>query len=138
MQNKSENRTGMFALQTIEAGTGTDAFLQETVIADPSAAVHSHSQTVRNHRVGTITTGIAMVVYGVLFLLQTFTKSISYEMIFDLWPCILIGLGIEMLASNFEAKKLTYDKGAIALLFVLTFFAMCMAGVQFGFDHMHW
>ena len=89
----------------------------------------------QTHRVGAITTGVSMIVFGVLFLLKVMFGLISYELIFQLWPCILIGLGTELLLSNFLAKKLVYDKAAIFLLIVLTFFAVCMAGVEIGFTY---
>lgn len=86
----------------------------------------------RTHRVGTITLGTSLVVFGVLFCVQFFTKAIDYAMILRLWPLILIGLGIEILLSCVLKKegKLLYDVPAILLTCVLGAFSMAMAGVQ--------
>ena len=87
-------------------------------------------ETVRTHRVGSITTGLSLIAFGVLFVLHLFMNVISYEMIFKLWPVILIGLGVEVLLSNFAGDKQVYDKGAICLMFVIAIFAMGMAGAE--------
>ena len=54
-------------------------------------------ETVRTHRVGTLTAGLSFITFGVLFLLHLFINAISYDLIFKLWPFIIIGLGIELL-----------------------------------------
>ncbi len=84
----------------------------------------------RMHRVGSITAGISMIVYGVLFLFHLFTRLISYEMIFRLWPLMIVGLGVEILLSNRSEDKFVYDKAAIFLQILMTLFALCMAGAD--------
>jgi hypothetical protein len=84
-------------------------------------------KTIRVHRVGSITTGISLIAAGIAFILHTFFGLISYEMIFRLWPLIIIGLGVELLFSTLGNEKIVYDKAAIFLMIVMTFFAMCMA-----------
>lgn len=91
--------------------------------------------SIRVHRVGTITTGLSMIIFGILFLLHGFGYMISYEMIFQLWPIMLIGLGIELLLANMIRKKFIYDKGAIVLLIVMTFFVIGMATVDMCFKY---
>lgn len=83
----------------------------------------------KTHRVGTITLGGMLVVFGVLFLLRIFLIGLSFEIIFKLWPVIFIFLGFEILLANFKQKeeKLLYDKTAIGLIVILSFFAMGMA-----------
>lgn len=83
--------------------------------------------TYRAHRVGSITAGLSMIVFGVLLLLHSLFELISYHVIFSLWPLILIGLGLELLFSNFSEKKIVYDKGAVFILIIMTFFVMAMA-----------
>ena len=83
--------------------------------------------TYRTHRVGSITAGIGMMVFGGMLLSHSLFDIMDYQVILSLWPVILIGLGIELLLSNFWAKKIVYDKGAIVLMFVMTFFAIGMA-----------
>ncbi len=87
-------------------------------------------QTYRIHRVGTITAGMSMIAFGVLLLLHTFFEMISYKMIFSLWPFMLIGLGLELLLSNFSEKRIVYDKAAVFILVFMTFFVMAMAAAD--------
>ena len=91
----------------------------------------------RTHRVGSITTGIMLIGFGILFVLHLFLNVISYDLIFKLWPIILIGLGIEVLASNFAKDRIVYDKAAIFLMFVIAIFAMGMAGADWAFNHIY-
>ena len=86
-------------------------------------------KTMHTHRVGSITFGCGLVVFGALFLVHLIMPAIlSYEMIFHMWPCILILLGIEILIANHkENTTFCYDKTAIVLTVLLTFFAMGMA-----------
>ena len=85
---------------------------------------------VRTHRVGSVTAGISMVVFGILFLIHLTAGIMSYTTIFSLWPIVLIGLGVELLLSNFLKKKIVYDKASIFLLITMAFFAMLMALVD--------
>ena len=80
----------------------------------------------RIHRVGTVTAGASMVVFGIFLLIHTVFDFIDYQVVFSMWPLILIGLGIELLFSNFSEKRIVYDKGAVVLLIIMTFFAFGM------------
>lgn len=85
----------------------------------------------RTRRVGSLTCGIALVGFGILFLLNTMFGIVSYTEIFSLWPLLLICLGVEMLISNMkysdtERFTLVYDKGAIVLTILVTVFAVGM------------
>ena len=93
-------------------------------------------QTYRVHRVGTITAGGSMVVFGILMLCHTIFNFIDYQTVFSLWPVILIGLGIELLLSNFVEKRIGYDKAAVALMIIMIFFAIGMAVVEICMEHM--
>lgn len=83
----------------------------------------------KTHRVGTITFGCVLILFGVLFIVHMFLPSLTYDFIFRLWPCMFILLGIEVLLSNVKLKNTTfiYDKTSIFLLIILTFFAIGMA-----------
>lgn len=83
--------------------------------------------TYRSHRVGSVTAGISMIGIGVMFFLHLFFDLVDYQMMFSLWPVMLILLGLELLLSNLSTKKIVYDKAAIFLLIVMTFFSMGMA-----------
>lgn len=88
-------------------------------------------------RVGTFTLGVFLVVFGVLFLLHLFLPSLSYMMIFHLWPVIFILLGVEILFYSVKApdKHYRYDFAAILIILLLAGFAMSMAGVEWIMMH---
>ena len=85
------------------------------------------------HRVGTFTLGGMLISFGLLFLLRIFITTLTFEIIFKLWPIIFIFLGIEVLIANVRQKdsSLIYDKTAFALIILLSFFAMGMSIVEF-------
>lgn len=83
------------------------------------------------HRVGTVTLGIMLVMFGLLFLAHM-VISFPYEFIFKLWPVMIIGLGVEILLANAKSDKITfvYDKGAVFLMIIICFFSMSMATME--------
>lgn len=83
----------------------------------------------RTRRVGSITLGLSMVAMGGISLAHMIFPSVSWLVIFRLWPVCFILLGLEVLASTLPVKDATwvYDKTAIVLTAVLTFFIMFMA-----------
>jgi UDP-N-acetylmuramyl pentapeptide phosphotransferase/UDP-N-acetylglucosamine-1-phosphate transferase len=93
----------------------------------------------RTHRVGTFTLGGMLITFGIIFLLRIFIATISFGIIFRLWPIIFIFLGIEILIANFNQKedKLVYDKTAFALIIILSFFAMGMSMVEFVMEQVN-
>jgi len=106
-------------------------------------------QTIRIHRVGSVTFGVVLVVTGVLFLLQVFFPRMDYEVIFHFWPLILISLGVEVLFGSrqkafeirdeegkiVEQDRVVYDVAAIILTMVLTLFAMAMGMIDWAAAH---
>ena len=88
---------------------------------------NNNTQTIRTHRVGSVTAGLCMVGFGIMFLLHTLGNLVSYDFIFNLWPFMFIVLGLEILLSNFAEKRIVYDKVAVFLMVVMTFFAIGMA-----------
>ena len=93
----------------------------------------------RTHRIGTLTFGSGLIIFGLLFMVRTFNNMVTYQFIFNLWPILLIILGCEILWYHFhdKDKTLIYDKGSIFLMIVLSFFAMGMAFCQFVFENGH-
>ncbi len=88
----------------------------------------------RVRKIGTVTLGAVLVLFGFLFLVHTFWQGLDYTMIMKCWPLILISLGVETLLSvkqHTEEIKWVYDKTAVVLLLLLSLFAMIMAVVQF-------
>lgn len=87
-------------------------------------------ESYRTHRVGSVTAGLCMIGFGILLLSHSLFDAVSYEMIFSLWPLILVGLGIELLISNFAPQKVIYDKAAVFLMILMTFFSIGMAAAD--------
>lgn len=96
------------------------------------------NQTIRVHRLGSITTGATLVVGGVLFLLCSVFNIMTYEMVFSYWPVILVGLGIEILFFNAKGGNVKYDKGAVFMLLLMTVLSMGLAGADMIFKYANW
>lgn len=90
----------------------------------------------RTHRVGTVTCGLVLILYGVLFLLHMAVPALNYEIILRLWPVTLIILGVEILLSsmgkNQEKQKFVYDFPAVLIIMMMLFFAMIMAVMDYA------
>ncbi len=93
--------------------------------------------TMKNiHRIGTVTFGVTLVAAGLLFLTHMFMPALDYTMIFRLWPCIFIMLGLEILfAGRKDDAEFKYDTPAILLMCVLMLFAMGMGVAEFFLEH---
>lgn len=94
----------------------------------------------KTRRVGSISCGILLIVFGVLFLVHMFLPAVTFDYVMKLWPIILISLGLEMLVAGVSNKKqeeelLKYDKGAIVIVFLLTCFAIGMGCLEFMMQH---
>ncbi|AVQ39390.1 hypothetical protein C7M56_12160 [Clostridium botulinum] len=92
----------------------------------------------KGRRVGTLTAGIILVVFGVIFLLRLVTANINIYLIASLWPIILVLLGIEIIVAYIinKEEKMKYDFGAIILVIILVFFAMGMGVAEFVINHL--
>ena len=90
----------------------------------------------RIRRVGTLSAGIVLVAFGVAFLLRIMFPEINYSVVLSFWPVVLILLGLEMLYAYTFGKTDTvkYDGGAITIIILLCFFAMCMAGGELALN----
>lgn len=88
----------------------------------------------RTHRVGTITCGLMLTLYGILFLLHMAVPTLNYWIIFRLWPVVFIMLGVEILISsvgkNQDKRKFVYDFPAVLVIIIMMLFAMIMAAVE--------
>lgn len=84
-------------------------------------------------RVGSVTLGLTLVVFGVMFLLSAF-KSFNYLDVIKFWPVIFISLGIEMFVHAFskDAEKAKLDVPSCLMTCVLMLFSMCLAGAQYA------
>ena len=94
------------------------------------------NEPMRVHRVGTVTAGLMLVVFGALFLVHMFVRDISYQFILQLWPLVLICLGVELLISQTQKQwKLIYDKGALFVMILMVTFSMGMAFVNMMLEY---
>lgn len=93
----------------------------------------------KGRRVGTLTAGIVLIIFGLLFIFRTIFPQLETSLILSLWPAILIVLGLEVLASYLIGKEeqIRYDGGAIVLIIVLAFFALTMAGAEFVINNVN-
>ena len=106
-------------------------------------------QTIRTHRVGSVTFGGVLVTMGVLFLLHIFFPKMDYELIWHFWPLILISLGVEVLLGsrkeNYEIRdsggklveqsRVVYDVAGVFLTMALTIFAMMLGMIDWAVSH---
>lgn len=95
---------------------------------------------IKNRRVGTLTAGVSMVVFGVLFLLRLAVPAVTIQLIASLWPLVLIFLGIEILIAYILNKEgqMRYDAGSVVLIIVLALFTACMAAAQLTMENGIW
>lgn len=97
------------------------------------------SQPQHTRRVGSVTFGLTLILFGVLFLVNIMLPTLHYEMIFRLWPVVFIFLGVEILVENHrtnaEKCRFVYDFPAIIMLVLLLLFAMMMAVVDYAFTY---
>jgi len=93
----------------------------------------------RIRRVGSVTFGLTLVLFGVLFLLHIVVPWLHYEFIFQFWPVVFVLLGIEILVENHrsgaESCRFIYDFPAILMLVILLLFAMIMAAAEFSMQY---
>lgn len=94
----------------------------------------AHTQPLR--RVGSVTLGICLIGYGVMFLLHIFW-NLSYTFIFQIWPLLFILLGLEVLAGSFIHRdtKIRLDLFACIMIFITICFAMFLGIVNYGIEH---
>lgn len=125
----------------MEAGKAESVQVMEAERAQiPQAA----SAPQRTRRVGSVTFGLTLILFGVLFLANIMLPTLHYEVIFRLWPVVFIFLGIEILVenhrSNTERCRFVYDFPAIIMLALMLLFAMLMAAVDYTitYQNLYW
>jgi len=93
------------------------------------------NNSVSEHRVGSITAGVSMIIWGVIFILHEINIIVDLRIALRLWPLILVGLGVEILWFNVRRKNIIYDKAAVFLMIIMTGFSMMMAFADAGFKY---
>ena len=114
--------------------------IKETMMDMPEMTGSKNpGEVTRTHRIGTITCGLVLVLYGILFLLRMALPFLNYGMIFELWPVILIFLGLELLIGctgrRSEKRNFKYDFGSVLIILIMMVFSMIMAAVDYGMSY---
>lgn len=95
--------------------------------------------TLRTRRVGSVTFGLTLIIFGVLFLVHIVVPTLYYEVIFQFWPVVFVLLGVEILVENHKSSaekcKFVYDFPAILMLVIMLLFAMMMAAAEFSLHY---
>ncbi len=97
-----------------------------------------NGRTVRTRRVGTVTFGLTLICFGVMFLIHIVVPALRYDIIFRLWPFVFILLGTEILVENHKSGaeyKFVYDFPAVIMLVLVLLFAMMLAAVDYAVTH---
>lgn len=106
---------------------------------DAVAADRERQESLRVRRVGSVTFGLTLILFGILFLLHMALPSLDYEVIFHFWPVVFILLGVEILVENHKSGtpgcKFVYDFPAILMLVLMLLFAMMMAAVDISIQY---
>lgn len=99
----------------------------------------NENEVVRTRRVGSVTFGLTLICFGVMFLIHIVVPTFHYYIIFRLWPIVFILLGIEILVENHKSgqagEKFVYDFPAVIMLALMLFFAMMLAAVDYAMMH---
>lgn len=112
-----------------------------TIQLNSKEGTNMEQETKKYHvrRVGSVTFGITLLCYGILFLVHVFVPTLKYQYIFRCWPVVFILLGCEVLVENHKSKtedcKVVYDFAAVIMLAVMLLFAMIMAVMDFDFTY---
>lgn len=89
----------------------------------------------RVRRIGSVTLGLTLICYGILFTAHIIMPQLRYELIFRCWPVIFILLGLEILIENHRSKnkeqRFVYDFPAVLMLGATLLFAMAMALLEY-------
>ncbi len=129
MEQNAEYNQGMDRIQIEDTR-------QETGAGQKMHVSHEKEmKDIQTRRVGSVTFGITLVCYGILFLVHIFVPMVRYSVIFRCWPVIFILLGSEILVENYKCRrkewKIVYDFPAVIMLGVMLFFAMIMAAIDY-------
>jgi len=88
---------------------------------------------VKIRRVGTISMGISLIIFGILILISQFNEISGIELAVKFWPSILILLGGEILWYSYKARKdndiiIKYDIFSIFIILVILFVNIVLYG----------
>lgn len=78
----------------------------------------------RTHRIGTISLGCTLILFGCLYLVNIFLPGLPYLTAARLWPLVFLFLGGEILYGVRHSDTFYYDGGSIVLLALLVLFSI--------------
>lgn len=109
--------------------------MEQEMNSNQGTVMQQDMKSIPIRRVGSMTFGITLVCYGILFLVHIFVPMVKYSFIFRCWPVIFILLGGEILVENYKCRtkewKMVYDFPAVLMLAIMLLFAMVMAVFDF-------
>ena len=83
----------------------------------------------RSRKIGVLTLGVTLIVFGILYLLRAFIPGWDYISVLRFWPFVLILLGVEVLLSALLPRPEGEPPAKPdALSVILLFGALLMAG----------
>ena len=90
----------------------------------------------KSRKIGVLTLGVALVTFGVLFLLRVFLPWFDYIRVIQFWPVILILIGLEVLITALVPQKEGVPRPQVDVLSILALFgtlllACGLAAAQF-------
>ena len=88
--------------------------------------------TDRSRRVGTLTMGIVLVIFGLCMLVSMFFPRMDFALVLKCSPVILISLGIETLLAVRSSEKIKYDWVGMILCCLLVSTALCLYAVAYA------
>lgn len=87
----------------------------------------------KTRRVGTISMGIVLILFGILLLLSRFSTISAVELFTRFWPVILIIIGAEILYYAYKNKdgeeRMRYDIFSIFIVTMVLAFNMFVYGL---------
>lgn len=88
----------------------------------------------KSRRVGTISMGIVLIVFGILLLVARLGSISVIDLFIYFWPAILIILGLEILyyvyKNKDEQKMIKYDVFSIFIVTAILLFNMAIYGLM--------
>lgn len=93
----------------------------------------------REWRVGTLSMGIILIALGCTLFISQFEGWSSLQILFKLWPIVLILLGTEILGYLFfsrkEASRIKYDGFSIFIIMMIMLFSVGTYALKIFLDY---
>ena len=70
--------------------------------------MEKENKVIQTRRVGSVTFGLTLICFGIMFLIHIVVPALRYDIIFRMWPIVFILLGIEILVENYKSSQAEY------------------------------